>query len=107
MKLVIDIPEEMVKALEQGSFGAKYNMYDLVGCVMNGKPIEQEPKTGHWSHDGSHWKYRWICSECGYKLIGEQTRFCPNCGAKMEGRYGRNDDRIIGVCNRCNRRSGC
>lgn len=36
MKIVIDIPKEMHKALEQGSFGAKYNMYDLVGCVMNG-----------------------------------------------------------------------
>ena len=36
MKIVIDIPKEMHKALVQGSFGAKYNMYDLVGCVMNG-----------------------------------------------------------------------
>ena len=36
MKIVIDIPKEMHKALVQGSFGAKYNVYDLVGCVMNG-----------------------------------------------------------------------
>ena len=39
MKLVIDIPEEMIIALKQGSFGTKYNMYDLVGCVMNGTPL--------------------------------------------------------------------
>ena len=39
MKYVIDIPNEMHKALEQGSFGAKYNMYDIVGCVMNGTPL--------------------------------------------------------------------
>lgn len=39
MQIVIDIPEEMVMALKQGSFGAKYNMYDLVGCVMNGTPL--------------------------------------------------------------------
>lgn len=44
----------------------------------------QEPKTGHWTHDGSHWKNRFICSECGYKLFEEQTNYCPNCGAKME-----------------------
>lgn len=39
MQIVIDIPEEMQKALEQGSFGAKYNIYDFVGCVMNGTPL--------------------------------------------------------------------
>lgn len=36
MKIVIDIPKEMHEAFVQGSFGAKYNMYDLVGVVMNG-----------------------------------------------------------------------
>lgn len=41
MKIVIDIPKEMHKALEQGSFGAKYNMYDLVGVVMNGTPLSK------------------------------------------------------------------
>ena len=35
MKLLIEIPEEMHKALEQGN----YNMYDLVGCIMNGTPL--------------------------------------------------------------------
>lgn len=39
MKLVIDIPEEMVMALKQGSFDTKYNMYDLVGGIMNGTPL--------------------------------------------------------------------
>jgi len=43
----------------------------------------QEPKTGHWTHDGSHWENRFICSECEYKLFEEQTNYCPNCGAKM------------------------
>lgn len=36
MKIVIDISDEMVKALEQGTFNTKYNMYDLVGLIMNG-----------------------------------------------------------------------
>ena len=43
----------------------------------------QELKTGHWLHDGSHWKNRFICSECEYKLFDEPTNYCPNCGAKM------------------------
>ena len=40
-------------------------------------------KSGKWSHDGSHWKNRFICSECNYKLFDEPTNYCPNCGAKM------------------------
>ena len=43
----------------------------------------QKLKTGHWSHDGSHWKNRFICSECEYKLFDEPTNYCPNCGVKM------------------------
>lgn len=39
MQIVIDIPEGMVKALDQGCFDATYNIYDLCGCVMNGTPL--------------------------------------------------------------------
>ena len=46
--------------------------------------VTPQPKVGKWTHDGSHWENRWICSECGYKLFDEQTRFCPNCGSKMQ-----------------------
>jgi rubrerythrin len=46
-------------------------------------PVSPQPKMGRWSHDGSHWKNRFICSECGYKLFDEPTSYCPNCGAKM------------------------
>lgn len=59
---------------------------DLVISALENKGVNpQELKTGHWSHDGSHWKNRFICSECGYKLFDEPTNFCPNCGAKMKG----------------------
>lgn len=47
-------------------------------------PSVNPTKTGYWIHDGSHWKNRWICSKCGYKLIDVQSNFCPNCGARME-----------------------
>lgn len=44
MKIVIDIPKEMIKSLEQGNFGAKYNIYDLVECLMNGTPLPKGQK---------------------------------------------------------------
>lgn len=40
--------------------------------------------TGHWTHDGSHWKNRFLCSECNYKIFDEPTNYCPNCGLEME-----------------------
>lgn len=40
---------------------------------------------GKWKHDGSDWKNRFICDQCGYKWFfeAEEARFCPNCGADM------------------------
>ena len=46
-------------------------------------PSVPTERTGHWTHDGSHWKNRFICSECGYKLFDEPTNYCPNCGYRM------------------------
>lgn len=39
MKVVIEIPDKMVKAIEDGSFGYRYNIYDLCGLVMDGTPL--------------------------------------------------------------------
>ena len=52
--------------------------------IMQLPPIQ--PKRGRWIHDGSKWKNRWICSECGYKWFFEciEGAYCPNCGAEME-----------------------
>lgn len=63
----------------------KDGAYDYVSAqeIANAPPVTPQPKTGHWSHDGSHWKNRFICSGCGYKLFDEPTNYCPNCGAKM------------------------
>jgi hypothetical protein len=60
--IVIKVPKEMVISLEQGSFGAKYNIYDLVGCVMNGTPLSEhlnkikdeiDEKISHYEHFSS------------------------------------------------------
>ena len=60
------------------------NEYNGIGCDECEVTKSQEPKTGHWMHDGSYWKYRFICSECNYRLLDKPTNYCPNCGAKME-----------------------
>ena len=41
---------------------------------------------GKWKHDGSDWKNRFICDQCGYKWFfeAEEAHFCPNCGCAME-----------------------
>ena len=41
----------------------------------------------HWIHDGSQWKYSFICSNCGNLILGEATEdmpYCMRCGAKMD-----------------------
>lgn len=36
MQVLIDIPSEWITDLENGCFGAKHNVYDLAGAIMNG-----------------------------------------------------------------------
>ena len=53
--------------------------------------LEQEPKRGKWIEDGCYPYYK--CNNCG-QVCGEQsngvekeplfTKYCPNCGVKME-----------------------
>lgn len=70
--------------------------------ILNSFPAEDVApvKHGHWKDCGSLWdgvdEYEvWRCSNCvipNYK----RTRYCPNCGAKME--RGEDDE--------CNEQSG-
>ena len=68
MEIVVKIPDDMIKSLEQGSFGAKYNIYDLVGFLMNGMPLPKghgrlidadklELDDGYSNYDGYYHKY--------------------------------------------------
>ena len=49
------------------------------------RPLEQEPKTGHWIKgytfpDGAYWK----CDKCNELIkVKIPMRYCNNCGAKM------------------------
>lgn len=52
--------------------------------------LEQEPKTGRWVKKENDICWWYVCSECGQEPLknkwnyDELSRYCPNCGAKME-----------------------
>ncbi len=64
--------------------------------------VHPEPKKGKWIQETKHYKdseqefyyYEERCSECGTKRkIGwAEARYCPMCGARMEGMEGEEDD---------------
>lgn len=104
MRLLIEIPDEMYKTVQDGTYcGSLYEE------LKNGIPQETvtefadrcrecgkrytKRQTGHWIEtdewretvDGfEQWGYFRKCSKCGYvfKFL-EIDKFCPNCGARM------------------------
>lgn len=57
--------------------------------------IQSKVKTGHWikiqktqkgCHDCTVITYEYHCSECDCINVSPYKKFCPNCGARMEGR---------------------
>ena len=76
------------------------NTYEFF--VMALKALKQKPKTGHWVEENiNKWSRKVFCSECGgqppfeYVSTGDvysasgygvinKTKFCPNCGTRME-----------------------
>ena len=69
--------EESIKDIEE-------NIIPIVGGVSLRMAIEalQESKTGKWKH--VH-QWTWDCSECVYRVNAKYFKYCPNCGARMEG----------------------
>lgn len=47
--------------------------------IINSMPTEE--KKSMWIHR-KHWS-RYVCERCSFES-GEASRYCPNCGAKME-----------------------
>ena len=85
MKLVIDIPKEVVVAIENGF---DY-IYDIHAAIAQGIPYEDRPQ-GDWLEDDGII----ACSECGTRAVwitnndyGSKpyiSNFCPKCGADMK-----------------------
>ena len=47
-----------------------------------------EVRHGKWIEDHEFFK----CSECGYLTDYRLSKFCPDCGAKMDGKVGADND---------------
>lgn len=79
------IPPEVIKTLSEC-------VVDAISSIDWKTAIEKfsERKTGHWVESNEP-NEKYVCSECGgacwyYDYEGEvaKSKFCPNCGAKME-----------------------
>ena len=71
-----------------------WRIYDefskVVGHISLDSTLEclVSPKTGHWTeeiHEEDRWtRRRFVCSHCGSWQTYGETKYCHNCGAKME-----------------------
>lgn len=58
-------------------------------------PVTPKPRTGRWVEIGDEPYDTWECDNCGFVIDGSGCidpdeyrdiyKYCPNCGAKMEG----------------------
>lgn len=84
MKLIIDIPEKIVTAIQNGE---DYR-YDIHTAIAQGIPYEERPQ-GEWIRKVDDVGFiSHICSKCGIENEVEDPsddKFCFNCGADMRG----------------------
>ena len=59
---------------------ARYEHYEMVQQTENGEPLY---KRQYYTLQDNPVAY---CSECGKRMCSRFTSFCPNCGAKMDGK---------------------
>ena len=87
------IEEEVLNLEKNNTFISTYMHSALlwvISLINRATTIESEPvRHGEWIETGvfeldviySGWK----CSECGYIFCGDKFKYCPKCGAKMDG----------------------
>ena len=72
-------------------------MADVVTPIVASQPtVDAVPVVhGHWKEDPSGYGF-WICSACGFVSEASAAdmlyKFCPACGAKMDGKDGDHHD---------------
>lgn len=48
-------------------------------------PVERARWIEYCPHDGTDYQKGWVCSLCGHSMGSRYNKYCPNCGAKMDG----------------------
>lgn len=72
----------------------KHIVHMKINWLINDAPAADvlPERHGEWRDSEllfASFKQKYICSECGYNLpIETKTRYCPLCGAKMDGKDG-------------------
>lgn len=77
-----------IEAADKWDGGFSVERSRIITEALNELPsVQPTQKVGKWGRkivDGGY-NADWICSSCGYKEMTDfPTKFCPNCGAKME-----------------------
>lgn len=72
------------------SIKSKVSLYVDVLALRMAEEALKNQKTGHWIEIDDYPHEDFECDCCGGKVYGteepyEEYKYCPNCGAKMEG----------------------
>ena len=83
MKLIIDIPYEMLETIKEGTWSGSHK---LELAIRNGEPYEERPQ-GEWINEyweDAYQEYYHTCDVCKKEIVKtEYDNYCSCCGAKM------------------------
>jgi len=75
--------DELIEKLDAEPEGGYYSPHDVISLLMT-QPVVEERKAGKWIETDSHEPCWYKCDQCG-RLYDLPDKYCPECGAKMEG----------------------
>ncbi|MGM9519767.1 MAG: hypothetical protein ACI3WS_03730 [Phascolarctobacterium sp.] len=80
--------EHSKNAREQSDIARELTLFRAVSAFAKECPTVDAVKHGHWNlrHIGAG--HYWECSVCHTNpciYVTKDTKYCPNCGAKMDG----------------------
>ena len=92
MKILVELPEWQYKEIKGDKGISEGVMINALCAIRLGKPVEQEPRKGHWIDEGIYADgqsyHAFMCSECGWHHIENKSelvdfKYCPFCRADM------------------------
>lgn len=75
--------KEAIEALTDKDVVNPYLTLEALEIAIDALKERAERKRGKWVHLPNVWGVV-FCSECNYDLRINDTKYCPNCGVKME-----------------------